>query len=432
MNAESVLESPAAEPSHPTGENNLLKPTTASDRIEVIDSLRGFAILGIVLVNILYFSMPIFSMMETTPMHPGVGNEIAEWFIRFFAESKFYSLFSLLFGLGAGVLYDRVTAKGRPFARFYSRRLLVLLGIGIFHAVVLWSGDILVLYALLGFILIAFESAKPRTMLIWFFVLVLIPVLVSALGVGAVALWKMAPGGAEAAAKTFGAQQDLFRKLGAEALAAYSGTDWVAMLKARLRDLGFMYRGIFYFGWSVLAMFVLGLWFWRTRRFQDLDNNQPFFRKLMWVCLVLGLAGNWAYALYRGQSNPAIPSFNSLRAAVSIAVGAPSMCLFYLSLFARLATTGWGRKLIHPFAAVGRTALSNYLFQTLVFTTIFYGYGFGLFGKVGPAAGLAMVVPVYVIQVLISNWWVKRFRFGPVEWLWRSLTYGKRQPMRLG
>ncbi len=412
-------------------QNQLLKPTSADERIQVIDSLRGFAILGILMVNTLYFSMPIFSMMSGGEHFPGTGNAIATWIIRFFAESKFYSLFSLLFGLGAGVLYSRTIAKNRKFAPFYGRRLLVLLFIGLFHAIILWSGDILVVYAVLGFLLLLFEKAKPRTMLIWFFVFTAIPLLINALSTGAIVLWKLSPGGAAAAAETFGKQSEVFRKIIDAAIAVYSGTNWFQMLKMRLNELAFMYRAIFFYGWSVLSMFILGLWFWRTERFQKLEMNYRFFRNLMWVGLILGLAGNLIYAGLRGEINPSVPSPKGLVAAVGITIGAPALCLFYLSLITRLSTETWGWKLIQPLAAVGRTALSNYLLQTLVFTTIFNGYGFGLYGKVGPAVCLAMTFAMYVIQVFISNWWVRQYRFGPAEWVWRSLTYGKRQPMKI-
>lgn len=412
-------------------QNHLLKPTSATERIQVIDSLRGFAILGILMVNTLYFSMPIFSMMTGGEHFPGTGNAIATWVVRFFAESKFYSLFSLLFGLGAGVLYSRTIAKQKKFAPFFGRRLLVLLFIGLFHAVILWSGDILVVYAVLGFLLVLFDKAKPRTLLIWFFVLAAIPLLINAFFTGAIVLWKMSPGGASAAAETFSKQNEIIQKMVNNAIAVYSGTNWFQMLNMRLKELVFMYRGLIFFGWNVLSMFILGLWFWRTERFQKLEINYRFFRNLMWVGFILGIAGNLVYAGLRGEINLAIPTPKGLIAAVGITIGAPAMCLFYLSLITRLSTEKWGRKLVQPFAAVGRTALSNYLLQTLVFTTLFNGYGFGLYGKVGPAVCLGMTFAMYVIQVFISNWWVKNYRFGPAEWVWRSLTYGKRQAMKL-
>ena len=339
----------------------LLKPTSPAERIQVIDSLRGFAILGILMVNTLYFSMPIFSMMTEGEHFPGTGNAIATWAIRFFSESKFYSLFSLLFGLGAGILYSRALAKERKFAPFFGRRLLVLLFIGLFHAILLWSGDILVVYAVLGFLLLLFEKAKPRTMLIWFFIFTAIPLLINVLSTGAIVLWKISPGGAAAAAQTFGKQTEAFKKLVDAAIAAYSGTDWFTMIKMRLNELAFMYRAILFYGWSVLSMFVLGLWFWRTERFQKLEMNYKFFRNLMWVGLILGLAGNLVYAGLRGEINPAVPSPKGLVAAVGITIGAPALCLFYLSLITRLSTEKWGWKLIKPLSAVGRTALSNYL-----------------------------------------------------------------------
>lgn len=235
-----------------------LRPTSAAERIPEIDMLRGIAILGILMVNVLFFSNPVYSMLMQESPHTGQANHIAELIIRFFAEQKFISLFSMMFGLGAGVLYTRAQAKGRKFAPLYARRLLILLVIGLSHAFVLWSGDILVTYALLGFLLIAFDNAKPRTLLIWFFVLMTIPLIINGLSTGAIALWKSTPGGAEQAAKMFGERGAMFAELNQKALQAYSSGSYVDIVKARIGELTFMYQGLFYYGWNVLPKSTSG------------------------------------------------------------------------------------------------------------------------------------------------------------------------------
>lgn len=407
-----------------------LRPTSAAERIPEIDMLRGIAILGILMVNVLFFSNPVYSMLMQESPHTGQANHIAELIIRFFAEQKFISLFSMMFGLGAGVLYTRAQAKGRKFAPFFARRLLVLLPIGLVHAVVLWSGDILVTYALLGFLLIAFDNAKPRTLLIWFFVLMTIPLIINGLSTGAIALWKSTPGGAEQAAKMFGERGAMFADMNQKALQAYSTGNYMDILKARLGELTFMYQGLFYYGWNVLALFLLGMWFWKTGKFQNLDQNLGFFRKLLIFGLVMGFSCNLVYIIFRQGASPILPTPRMFVASLGLQFGAVSQMLFYVSGVILLARTELGKRILNPLRAIGRTALSNYLLQTLVFTTLFYSYGGGLFGRVGPAWCLPMVIGMFVIQILLSNWWVNRFRFGPVEWLWRSLTYWKKQPMR--
>lgn len=419
-----------ARPVAMTDPGSEMRPTSAAERIPEIDMLRGIAILGILMVNVLFFSNSIYSMLMAETPHVGQANHIAELIIRFFAEQKFISLFSMMFGLGAGVLYSRAKAKGHKFAPFYARRLLVLLIIGLIHAFLLWSGDVLVTYALLGFLLIAFDDVKPRTLLIWFFVLMAIPLIINGLSTGAIALWKTTPDGAEQAAKMFGERGALFADLNQKALQAYSEGSYLDILKVRVSELTFMYQGLFYYGWNVLALFLLGMWFWRTGKFKNLDQNLGFFRKLLIFGLVVGFSGNLVYVIFRQGASPMIPTPRMFIASLGLQFGAVSQMLFYVSGVVLLARTELGKRILNPLRAIGRTALSNYLLQTLVFTTVFYSYGGALFGRVGPAWGLLMVAGMFIIQILISNWWVNRFRFGPAEWVWRSLTYWKKQPMR--
>jgi len=406
-----------------------LKPTAAAERIPEIDMLRGVAILGILMVNCLFFSHTIYSMIMVPEPLTG-ANRVAELIVRFFAEQKFISLFSMMFGLGAGVLYSRAQAKGHKFAPFYARRLFVLLIIGLIHAFFLWSGDILVVYAVLGFLLIAFDTAKPRTLLIWFFVLMTIPVLFNGLSTLAISLWKMAPDGAEQAAKMFAERDTLFAQMHDTAYAAYSSGTYVDIFKARVGELKFMYQAIFFYGWNVFAMFLLGMWFWKTEKFQKLAENRSYFKKLLIFGLVVGFSGNLVYTILREGMSPAMPTPRMFLASLGLQFGAVSQMLFYVSGVVLLAATTAGKKLLDPLRAIGRTALSNYLLQTIVFTTIFYSYGGALFGKIGPAGCLLMTVGMYILQIFLSNWWVNHFRFGPVEWVWRSLTYGKKQPFK--
>ena len=409
-----------------------LKPTAKSERIPEIDMLRGVAILGILMVNCLFFSNTIYSMI-VVPAEPATGaNHVAELIIRFFAEQKFISLFSMMFGLGAGVLCTRAIARGHKFAPFYAKRLLVLLFIGLFHAIIIWSGDILVTYAVLGFLLIAFDKARPKTLLIWFFILMSIPLLFNGLSTLAIVLWKTTPGGPEAAAKLFGEQNEMFQKLSDTAFAAYSSGSYSDILSARMGELRFMLQGLFFYGWNVLAMFLLGLWFWKTEKFQDIDTNKGFFKKLMVFGLVVGVCGNLVYTIMRQGTSPAMPSPRLFMATLGLQFGAPSMMLFYVSSVVLAARTSLGQKILSPLRAIGRTALSNYLLQSLVFTTIFYSYGGAQFGKIGAAGALLMTLVMFAIQLPLSNWWVKRFKFGPMEWVWRSLTYGKKQPFKNG
>ena len=170
----------------------------------------------------------------------------------------------------------------------------------------------------------------------------------------------------------------------------------------------------------------------RRRIFQNISSYLPLIRKLMWWGLGLGLAGtlvsvggHWPY--------PSVPYSRGMRHYSGLLwfFGTPALSLFYACVLILVAhQQAWKRRL-SPLAAVGRMALTNYLLQSLVFSTVFYGYGLGLYGKVGPAANVALTALIYGLQIPLSVWWLQRFRFGPAEWLWRTLTYGKLQPMRV-
>jgi len=146
--------------------------------------------------------------------------------------------------------------------------------------------------------------------------------------------------------------------------------------------------------------------------------------------LGLGLSGNFGFIVTADWSDPVLPSVMGLVETVFFVIGAPALSLFYAAAILLLVQReGWQKRLA-PLAAVGRMALSNYLLQSVICTTIFYSYGLGLYGRVGPAVGVGLTVVIFLIQIILSVWWLRRFQFGPMEWVWRSLTYCKRQPLR--
>jgi len=181
---------------------------------------------------------------------------------------------------------------------------------------------------------------------------------------------------------------------------------------------------------SVLAIFLLGLYAGRRRIFHDISAHLPFIRRVQRWGLMIGLAGNAAFAV-GGSFEPSPTSVTQNVGRLCLVVAAPAMMLFYASTIVLLTQRDIWRRRLAPLAAVGRTALSNYLLQSLICTTIFYGYGFAFFGKVRPSFGLLLTITIFLIQIPLSVWWLRRFQFGPIEWLWRSLTYWQRQPMRV-
>lgn len=406
-------------------------PVQQSERIQIVDILRGFALFGILLVNMAIFSQPfqaiLFPADPAMPWH----DRAATWLIHFLAEGKFYAMFSMLFGLGMILLMERIEARGRRFVPFYMRRLLALLLIGLIHAFLIWPGDILIIYALLGFPLLLFRKAKPRTLLIWAVILIAIPLLFTAAATGLVALGGMTPEGAQMIEQSFAVTKAGYAADVARGAAVYASGDFLAITAQRAYDYSSMgLVSFFVLGFNILAMFLVGVWFGKRSIFADLDAHRPFLRKLLVWGLTVGLLGNALYATLIMGAPRYDASLELLAATVAQGIGAPLLMLGYVSAISLLTLRpAWGRRLA-VLAPVGQMALTNYLLESIIATTIFYGYGLALFGQVGAAWGIVLTVAIYLPLIPFSHWWMKHFRYGPAEWLWRSLTYWKPQPMR--
>jgi uncharacterized protein len=395
----------------------IVGPVLGQERIEPIDILRGVAILGILIVNMGLFSMP-----------EGVAVDgIAQRLIYFFAQEKFKALFSFLFGLGLAVQMMRAKARRARFLPLYARRLFVLFLIGVAHFLLLWDGDILHDYAENGFVLLLFRRLSPRTLLVWVGIFLAIPMFFYGLTTYySITSRVSAPLKSWISREAESVDQETIVETGR----VYSRGSYGEMVALRARELpGDMTPDID--DAYVLALFLLGLYAGRRRIFHDIPAHLPFIRRVQRWGLAIGVAGNAAFAV-GGAFDPAPGSVMQNLGRLCLVLGAPAMMLFYASTIILVTQREKWRRRLAPLAAVGRTALSNYLLQSLVCTTIFYSYGLALFGKVSPAIGLLLTLGIVFIQVPLSVWWLRRFQFGPIEWLWRSLTYWRRQPMRIG
>ena len=406
-------------------------PVQQAERIQIVDILRGFALFGILLVNMALFSRPFQSILF--PADPSMPwyDRAAEWLIHTLAEGKFYAMFSLLFGLGMILLMARVQARGGRFVRLYVRRLLALLLIGLVHAFLIWPGDILILYALVGFPLILFRKARPRTLLIWAVILIAIPLLLIAASTGLLALGRAVPEGAAQIDQAFAQTEARYLQDIARANRVYPDGNFLEITAQRVYDYGSMgLTSFFVLGFNVLAMFLVGAYFGKRRIFNDLAAHRPLFRKLLVVGLIVGLAGNALYATLIMSAARFEPTGSLALATAAQGIGAPLLSLAYISAICLLALRPAWHRLLRVLAPVGQMALTNYLLQSIICTLIFYGYGLGLFGKMVSAVGIVLTVAIFLLLIPFSHWWMKRFRYGPAEWLWRSMTYLKLQPMR--
>ena len=328
---------------------------------------------------------------------------------------------------------ERADSRAAPFASRYCRRLLVLLAFGIAHALLLWDGDILVSYALCGFLLLPFRKRQPKTILIWGIACLLIPALLVILFWAALVGLSFIPDIGSAIQKgfdeyygTYGEQREAIE----EAIRIYASGSYAEIFQTRFANVLYMWFALIFYFPGLLGLFLLGLYAGKRRIFQDIERHAGFFRHVLIWGMVVGLPLNFFYAACTAWTDLADLHFLWLLTYGLVAVAGPAQSLAYAAGLTLLLRNHAWKQRMRIIGATGKMALSNYLLQSLVCTTIFYSYGFGLFGAVGPATRLVLIPLIFAAQVGFSVWWLNHFRFGPMEWLWRTLTYGKFQPMR--
>ena len=391
-------------------------PVAPSERILLLDTLRGFAVFGILVVNMLFFSGPFEWILH--PPWTAPADRVAGFVITAFFSGKFYSIFSILFGIGFAIQMQRGDARGGGTPD-YLRRLAILFAIGVAHAAFLWYGDILHLYAVLGVALLVFRRARIDAMVPVAIIAVAIPPGLAALGALASSF---------APERAVRAAAEMFRT--AEALRNYATGTWGELTRQRVADWLMLDSFAVFFAPSVFAMMLLGLIAAKAGILGDIERRRTVFRRALLIAAIPGVAGNLLVASTRHLVDVNAPSLASVGVTAAQAIAVPSLALVYISAIALAVDSGRASRFVALLAPVGRMALTNYLLQSVIATLVFYSYGLGLFGRVGPAATSALAVAIFAMQIAISAWWMKRFRFGPAEWLWRSLTYGRMQLMR--
>ncbi|WP_017556779.1 DUF418 domain-containing protein [Nocardiopsis baichengensis] len=367
-------------------------PPAEARRILDVDALRSFALFGILVVNIGYFASGYPFHQVHDPAFSSAVDGAARWTTAVFFEMKLYLLFSFLFGYSFTLQVDSARRHGSDFRPRFLRRLAALLVIGLLHAVLLFQGDILSTYALLGLLLLAVHRIRPRTALVAAGVITALV---------AVQFLAMAVTGAAEAA---GART-------ADALAG-GPLDLVAEHVRSLPHMAIALVGMQ--GPVAFAAFLAGLAAGRHRVLADPGAHQRALRLLPWVGFPVGLAGSVFFAGVGGTASAA---------GVAVAVlTAPLLAGAYAAALLRFFRTGAGGRVAAAVAPAGRTALTNYLLQSLVCVLLFTGVGLGLVGSVPPAATLLIAAGIYLLQVGASAWWTARHPYGPVEWVLRAVT----------
>lgn len=407
-----------------------IAPIGARERVEVMDVLRGVALLGILLMNIEAFVGPMMEAITgVNPRFEGADRAV-DAAIYVLVQGKFIALFSLLFGMGFAMMLERANASGARGTGLYARRLLALLGIGVVHALLIWSGDILLTYALIGFVLLLCFRRTPVSRLPkWGIALYLLPLLLTWTMVGLAALSQQDPQAAAEFQKSMATQaQQMAALVDGERLAFGSGT-YADAVAQRATDTGTMLGLLVFFGPTLLGVFLLGAWFMGSGTIRDSAAHLPLFRRLRNVGVGIGLP----LMLWSAWTHPTMSfseiSVGSAAAQTVAQVANLLMMLGYLSaIVLAMQRPAWANRL-RWLAPAGRMALTNYLMQSVVCTLVFYGYGLGYFEQLPRAWQPLFVLALFGLQVVASRWWLARYRFGPMEWLWRWMTYGQRPAM---
>lgn len=398
--------------------NQPVSPEQCAPRHELIDALRGFALFGVLLVNLRSFSLYEFLPAKARAALPSASvDAVLAPLMAALVDGTSITLFSLLFGVGFAIQSQQAERRPGGTAR-YVRRLVLLLGIGLLHAYVLWWGDILRYYAVLGLLLIPLARLPAWGLATLGAVIVIVlPVLMQPVVPD---LLPPQISNADSAAR---------------ALAAFRSEDWQTLWQGNLeRDLR-MRIAVWMLPGYVLGRLLIGAALGRTQALQQPEANLHFWQRLFGWMLVLG-GSCTAFLAMRDTTmvSTSVPWLTTdvgrtflrmLRNATPLAMG-----LLYMAGFVLLFRRERWRRWLNKLAPLGQMALTNYLGQTLIAIFLFYGVGLGLGPRFGLVGTLGFCVLIFALQIVTSHWWLQRFRFGPAEWLWRSLTYGRRQPLR--
>lgn len=404
-------------------------PIDAVERIPFLDGLRGFALFGILIANMSIFSgWLLMNDVQRSAVSLGTPDHWFAFGLDWLVTGKFYGLFSLLFGVGFTLQLQRLETR-RDGHQLYVRRMFFLLLIGLAHLLLLWIGDILALYAMMGFLLLLFRNASDRTILgwaagLWLFTIAWAviklatgfspwsagwPLVVSAAEMAGV---QLSPGGP---------------------LALYQTADLAMQTRHHLPEAVMRYIALFdeMRFTKVLGLFLVGMWLGRHRFVTELDQHRRLLAKVAAGGLMIGLPmAALSSAISMQLIMTEIPHAPVI-GALGFAFGTPALTFAYAAIAGLLWCDG-ERFMMSMFAPAGRMTLTNYIMQTVIQSVLFLGWGFGLMGRIPLVAIVPISIAIFAIQVGFSMWWLERYRFGPLEWLWRSLTYGEPQPLRNG
>lgn len=385
----------------------------AGNRLEVLDALRGIALFGILMANILYWSgWGLMTDLQRLQLG-GAGGVLWQYrFHHLLVDGKFYTLFSLLFGAGFALQLTRLGQAGHDGLRIYRRRVLVLLGFGLVHSWLIWDGDILTLYALLGLLLPLFHRWRDAALL-WTAALLIFVVPFAGIALFAALGWAPGPW-------LMGLSMDWAQRLGTDvapdqAIAWLGRDDWQGLWAWMASGTPYSW-GLRLESWripKVLGIMLVGFVAGRRLAAGTLLKDRRLLRQVLVGGLLVGVPASLAYALLPEQGQDDWPSI----------LGTVPLALAYGAGF--VLAWPYAKSFLGHFAAPGRMALTNYLTHSVLGMIVFYGVGFGMIGRMSPLVFYACAAGLFAVQIVLSRWWLSRHAQGPMEALWRRWTYGK-------
>jgi len=389
------------------------------ERYIILDFLRGIALLGICLANFPEFALYTFQSQEVAAAMPTAGVDTVVKDIQYiFIDGKFYTIFSLLFGIGFSIILSKAVSSNRNGLRIFYRRMVILLFIGLFHLICLWAGDILILYAFLGLFLPLFRNLSDKKLWVSAAVFLLLPVLVDA----CIALWDW-----NLSAPVVKATKHFHDKAG---ITEANFPVWLAEARSYMDVLKFNWAGSFIRmqefiegnrAFKVMGLFIIGFYIGKNRLYAHPEDYPVYLRKIRNIGFATGLPLSVLYAWNAMNGHPlGLPG----TAALYVASVFP-LSFAYISAIGLYYVKNKKSRIYQIVAASGRMALTNYLMQSVLGILLFYGIGFCLGARTGLVHVEWIAFAVFLLQVVYSNLWLRYFRFGPMEWGWRMLTYGE-------
>ncbi len=396
-------------------------PVAADERLLTLDVLRGIALLGVVVANAWYWFSGLFvRMSELGPrLKTLTPDGVTYQLVNLLVNGKAIAVFSFLFGMGLAIQAARAERRGTGIAPLYLRRMAVLLAIGVTHGVLIWFGDILMAYALLGLLLLLCRKWSDRALLgSAALLLVVLPI--------ALAAWSVMQSGAPAGPATDAAKVAAENAATLDALRSLDPARIVPVNVGQYRQtyFGEFWRHVYP---PIFGLFLLGLWAGRRRVFENVPAHTAALRRVAAWGIGVGMTAGLAFLAFRVgllKINPAHPWFRPVFTVFRVLATEPLAAGYVAATVLLLERPAWRARL-----AAFRMALTNYLAQSVVCIAVFYGGG--LISRVGLAPAVGIAVAIFILQMAWSAWWLARFHFGPAEWVWRSLTYGRLQPMRI-